>query len=244
MDKSFDEPPSDQEPGDLPFSQLLDLTSVGRAGFETVLTLSPQDEEAVAEALGVLGIDGLSASVRVKPERKDIYLVRGKVKARLSQECVITLEPVFVAVDQEIDLRVRANAGQDAVDQAQRQELDFFLQRGPEKVLDLSAQNSRKSKAMEHFQQSIKTGNALNEADPPEPLVGHELDLGLILLEFLALGVDPYPRQEGASLEGSPYAAKTHPLLAGDEEAAGEETINEPARPSPFAALKAWRSDD
>lgn len=51
--------------------------------------------------------------------------------------------------------------------------------------------------------------------DPPEPL-GHEIDLGEILIEELALNLDPYPRKPGVAFEG---------------EAQGEP------RPNPFAVL-------
>jgi uncharacterized metal-binding protein YceD (DUF177 family) len=38
----------------------------------------------------------------------------------------------------------------------------------------------------------------VNEDEPPELLVGGQLDLGAIATEFLLLGVDPYPRKKGA----------------------------------------------
>lgn len=39
--------------------------------------------------------------------------------------------------------------------------------------------------------------------DPPEPFDGREINLGLLLLEHLALGIDPYPRAPGAALPES-----------------------------------------
>lgn len=53
------------------------------------------------------------------------------------------------------------------------------------------------------------------DAEPPEPLVGGEVDLGAIVTEFLMLGIDPYPRKEGVEFEppqqedmsGHPFAA-------------------------------------
>lgn len=38
-------------------------------------------------------------------------------------------------------------------------------------------------------------------AEPPEPLVGDSIDLGRIAVEFLMLGLDPYPRKPGAVFE-------------------------------------------
>jgi hypothetical protein len=37
-----------------------------------------------------------------------------------------------------------------------------------------------------------------DEDDPPELLLDGKIDLGAVTFEFLALGLDPYPRKEGA----------------------------------------------
>lgn len=37
--------------------------------------------------------------------------------------------------------------------------------------------------------------------EPPEPLVDGRIDLGAVATEFVMLGIDPYPRKEGARLE-------------------------------------------
>jgi hypothetical protein len=61
-----------------------------------------------------------------------------------------------------------------------------------------------------------KVAISLEEEDPPEVLADGRIDLGAITLEFLALGLDPYPRKPGvefshAGAEGepppSPFAA-------------------------------------
>ena len=39
---------------------------------------------------------------------------------------------------------------------------------------------------------------AASDEGPPEPLVGGQLDLGVVATEFLLLGIDPYPRKAGA----------------------------------------------
>ncbi len=57
--------------------------------------------------------------------------------------------------------------------------------------------------------------------DPPEPIVAGRIDLGAVTQEFLALGLDPYPRKPGVELE-----------------AAGDEV----AEDSPFAALARLRT--
>jgi hypothetical protein len=58
---------------------------------------------------------------------------------------------------------------------------------------------------------------SLEEEDPPDPIIDGRIDLGAVTLEFLALGVDPYPRKPGVEPPGD---------MAPDERP-----------PSPFAAL-------
>ena len=56
----------------------------------------------------------------------------------------------------------------------------------------------------------------LAEDDPPDPLVNGAVDLAVVVAEFLALAIDPYPRKPGAVFsppaeqggqESSPFAA-------------------------------------
>lgn len=42
------------------------------------------------------------------------------------------------------------------------------------------------------------------DLDQPEELLGDKIDLGAITVEFLALGLDPYPRKPGVAFEGPP----------------------------------------
>lgn len=72
--------------------------------------------------------------------------------------------------------------------------------------------------------ESGETVMTFSEAEPPELLVGGSVDLGAIVVEFLMLGIDPYPRKPGVVFE-TPA-----------EEAEAEERVA-----SPFAALAALR---
>jgi uncharacterized metal-binding protein YceD (DUF177 family) len=44
-------------------------------------------------------------------------------------------------------------------------------------------------------------GPAAGEADPPDPIVGGQVDLGALTAEFMALGLDPHPRKPGAEFQ-------------------------------------------
>lgn len=43
----------------------------------------------------------------------------------------------------------------------------------------------------------ILVGTDAEEADIPDPIVGNQIDFGTLTAEFLALGLDPYPRKPG-----------------------------------------------
>jgi hypothetical protein len=55
----------------------------------------------------------------------------------------------------------------------------------------------------------------INEYDPPDEIVNGQIDLGALTAEFLALGLDPYPRKPGIDFsyqdpsdeKDSPFAA-------------------------------------
>lgn len=69
-------------------------------------------------------------------------------------------------------------------------------------------------------------------AEPPEPIVNGRIDLAGLAVEFLILGVDPYPRKPDAVFEPvhTPPATEDHPFagLAALKEA---EKPSEPAKP-------------
>jgi uncharacterized protein len=52
--------------------------------------------------------------------------------------------------------------------------------------------------------------------DPPEPIIGGEIDLGALAAEFLILALDPYPRKPGAVFEPviQPVDPADHPFAA------------------------------
>jgi Large ribosomal RNA subunit accumulation protein YceD len=52
------------------------------------------------------------------------------------------------------------------------------------------------------------------DEDAPEPLLDGRIDLGAIATEFLVLGVDPYPRKEGATFDAPATNDDTHPFAA------------------------------
>jgi uncharacterized metal-binding protein YceD (DUF177 family) len=53
-------------------------------------------------------------------------------------------------------------------------------------------------------------GRVRHNLDGPEPLIAGTVDLGALAIEFLILGLDPYPRKPGAVFE-PPHEVKPDP---------------------------------
>jgi len=68
--------------------------------------------------------------------------------------------------------------------------------------------------------------------DPPEPIVNGRIDLARLAVEFLILGLDPYPRKAGAAFEpvNTPPAPEDHPF-AGLAALKEQKTDKKPAKP-------------
>lgn len=63
---------------------------------------------------------------------------------------------------------------------------------------------------------------AIDQEDPPEPLIDDKIDIGAVIEEHLVLAIEPYPKKDGAIL------ADEHRTTAGSDD-------NQPV--NPFAAL-------
>ncbi len=55
-------------------------------------------------------------------------------------------------------------------------------------------------------------GTEAEDADVPDPIVGGRVDFGTLTAEFLALGLDPYPRKPGVTFEPVQAGEDPHPF--------------------------------
>jgi len=74
--------------------------------------------------------------------------------------------------------------------------------------------------------------------DPPEGLENGTIDVGAVVAEALGLALDPYPRAEGAALEGDPVADTA---TAAETDASVDQ--DSATQVGPFAALAALKTD-
>ncbi|GJE45027.1 YceD family protein [Methylobacterium soli] len=55
-------------------------------------------------------------------------------------------------------------------------------------------------------------GTDAEDVEVPDPIVGGRIDFGVLTAEFLALGLDPYPRKPGISYEPTQAGADIKPF--------------------------------
>lgn len=152
--------------GDNPWQVPLRVDEVPESGRHFRLEADANVRAAVARALKLRSVDALEADLEVTRRGAEGLRVRGSVKARVGQECVVTLEPLTNTVDEAV-------------------EVDFAP------TVDMPPVRASDDEATEMHMIT----------DGPEPLIGGAIDLGVVATEHLLLGIDPYPRKDGAMFD-------------------------------------------
>lgn len=128
--------------------------------------------ESVAQLVGLRALRRLEASFDLN-RRGEGVAVRGEVRARVEQTCVVTLEPIESDVQETVDL------------------------------------------LFEPVEKNEDWTTAKRKGEPPEPLENGVIDLGTIAVEFLVLGLDPYPRKPGVEFSRPESGdERAHPFAA------------------------------
>lgn len=180
-----------------------------------VIEADPEERAALAALDAIPAIHALKATFKVARHGKFLR-VTGEVRARVAQTCVVTLEDFDSEIVEPMDVRFAEPPPRMA--EPKREPEGRASRRRAE---TLRAEASRAEAA----RKAAPAPAALEEEgdeDPPDLIVDGRIDLGALAAEFLALGLDPYPRKPGAAFE------------PGEEEA---------GRDSPFAALARLRGD-
>jgi uncharacterized metal-binding protein YceD (DUF177 family) len=85
-------------------ARIVDVNSVGEDGTERYLEWSAEERQALAKEFGVLGIESLSADLVVVPWQGDGFAVTGRIKAAITQSCVVSLVPVEQKIDEPFEV--------------------------------------------------------------------------------------------------------------------------------------------
>jgi hypothetical protein len=148
------------QPTDKIFSYPVNVDEVPEQGFDLTISADPPTCQALAAADGLAGIVSLEADFHIARQGIAEFNVSGSVHARVTQVCVVSLEPFDTDVVEEIDV-------------------DF----APPAAAALAS--------------TMPGAPGASGRDPPDPIVEGMIDVGALAAEFLALGLDPYPKKPG-----------------------------------------------
>jgi len=160
-------------PAPPPVSRPVDVERMALREDGVRLEATAEELILLAEFLTIPAVHSLVGEFDIAGNRRRAK-VTGRVTGRVSQICVVSLEPFESDIAEEVDL-------------------EFAEERD-----NLSPEEIERRKI-----------------DPPDEIVDGKVDLGALMTEFLALGLDPYPRKPGVDFEpisddkaeDSPFAA-------------------------------------
>lgn len=180
-------------------------------GKHVILKASPEQCKAVAKRLDILELSFCEAELYLSLRNHGHILhVEGSLKAKVTQSCVKTMQRVESDIADEFEA--------------------WFADHS--KAIPLSRAR--------HDAVTLDTGEEipmLEEQDDPEPMVDGFVDLGDLVVQYLSLSINPYPRITEESGEEGNYE---NPLEHKEKAVLGASNL----RPNPFAALKNWRPKD
>jgi uncharacterized metal-binding protein YceD (DUF177 family) len=87
------------------FSRTLPMSAVGPEGRSHSLRATPEECAALAARFGIPAVESLKAELQLKEESSGAIRVRGQLRAKVVQLCVVTLEPFKQVVEDRLDLR-------------------------------------------------------------------------------------------------------------------------------------------
>ncbi|WP_026381124.1 YceD family protein [Afifella pfennigii] len=173
-----------------PFFKPLRLAEVPAAGRTLKLEASTPERERIAEQLAVPSVAALTAELTIRPISADGYRLDGRLFGEVTRHCVVTLAPITEKVEEDVAVTLRP--------------AETFERGGP------AEPGERASREAVEI--------AVESEEDTEPYSGNQVDLGALLVQYVALALDPHPRAPGARF--------------------AEHMEDETAPQSPFAALE------
>lgn len=164
--------PKTQKPAPAPWHVPVALEAIAETGQHFDLVADADVRAAIARMAGLRDLPRLEANFDVTRAGAAGLHVAGHVSATVGQSCVVTLEPLANAVDEDIDL--------------------VFAPPSPP---------VERSAADDEDDDDDAPRRPARKWNEPEPLIDGVVDLGALATEFLILGLDPYPRKPGAVFE-------------------------------------------
>ena len=160
------------------FSHKVALAELGKREVSVSLEANPQERTRLAKRLRLVAIDHLSGKFTLAREAGGVVRAEGHLKARCTQTCVVSLEPLACVLDKPLLVRFfpRVNPTEKKAKQ----------QQGVVLIEDPFAQDEEDA--------------LFYDAQGP--------DLGEALVQEFALSLDPYPRGANATLAQTTWGSE------------------------------------
>ena len=111
------------------FSRLVAVERIDRRGLARTIAADPDERAALARRFGLIAIDSLEASIRLKAVNGGAAIrLDGHIEARVTQRCVVTLEPVPQTVESDFVLLFTREQDGEEVDLAFEDEVVEVLE--------------------------------------------------------------------------------------------------------------------
>lgn len=160
----------------LPLHRLIAVADIPERGLDVRFEANPDERKAVAAWLDAPSVAVLTANYRLVHRGSQVRL-DGELTARITQTCVVTLEPFETDIREPVSMRFSEHASLDGAAEA-------------------------------------SVSHDAEEEDLPDPIINGRIDIGAVTAEFLALGLDPYPRKPDAAFAYTEDAGKENPFAA------------------------------
>ena len=137
--------------------------------------ISPDDKEiqALLGRLGVKDLNDFTASFTLRRNNMIIH-VKGRLSAKVVQDCVVSMEPVETEIRDEFEA--------------------WFAD--PDQAVSIAKARREKQREKGHAELPM-----LEESEDPEPIMDGKIDLGELAVQYLSLSINPYPHAEGVEYE-------------------------------------------
>jgi uncharacterized metal-binding protein YceD (DUF177 family) len=167
-----------------PFFRTVAVDSVGDGGLNVRFAATAEECAEIARLDDLVALRDFEIEAQLTRRGRQGLTARGRVKAVVTQTCVVTLDAFDKLVDEPFEITYAPEA-------------------------EALAAHERAMAALDAA--TDKARFLAEQPDPPDPIIDGKIDLGGIACEFLALGLDPHPRKPGVEFGGPAEAGDEKP---------------------------------
>lgn len=168
----------DQQPEAPVWSAPVSVSEIPPHGADFAIEADAAQREALAKLNNLVSLASVAAKLHVTHRGRDGLHVTGEVRARVTQTCVVSLEPFEAEIAEPVDV-------------------EFEAARTLRPQRDDRERTSRRRRDVRP--PIVEDEEGMDDLDAPDEIVDGRIDLGALAAEFLTLGLDPYPRKPGVA---------------------------------------------